>query len=173
MINRLNLFVIIVLTGLFNSCTFPPLQCLLEYSDYEKQYNFNFSKEELKNRIIEAYSYDVSVTRKVFGINCIEEVSVNQKYRQNIYIWLDKSNWDKFKSEIRNNTQDTLTIIISKHLSRKELKFRVLIDGDVNKSALTIQKIEYRQPKKCDKDKTNYQTKFEKKIKTTFIDKLK
>jgi hypothetical protein len=98
---------------------------------------------------------------------------VNQKYRQSVDIWLDKSNWDKFKSEIRNNTQDTLTITIGKHLSLKELKFRVLIDGDTNKSILTIQKMEYIQPKSCDKDIKYYQTKFEKKIETTFIEKLK
>ena len=170
---RRNLFVIILLTGLFNSCTLPRLQCLLEFSGYQKQFNFDFSKVELKNRIIEAYSYDLSVTRKIFGISCIEELSVNQKYRQSVDIWLDKSNWDKFKSEIRNNTQDTLTITIGKHLSLKELKFRVLIDGDTNKSILTIQKMEYIQPKSCDKDIKYYQTKFEKKIETTFIEKLK
>lgn len=170
---RRNLFVFILLTGLFNSCTLPPLQCLLEFSGYQKQFNFDFSKNELKSRIIDAYSYDISVTRKIFGITCIEEESINQKYRQSVDIWLDKSNWDTFKSEIQNNTQDTLTITIRKHLSRKELRFRVLIDGDVNKSVLTIQKMEYNQPKKCDKDQKHYQTKFDKKINRTFIDKLK
>ena len=83
------------------SCTLAPLECFLTFSDYQKTYKYNFSKEELKNRIIEAYSYDESLLLKNLGKTLIENEEVNKKYRTSIDLWLDKSNWDNFKSQIR------------------------------------------------------------------------
>jgi len=165
-------FVIVIALCLLNSCVLPPLSCVLEFEGLEKKYKFKISKDELKDKIVEAYSYDVSLGSKLLGAYLIEETLVNKKYRYSADVWLDRKSWDEFKSEVRDETQDTLNIIIGKHLSRKELCFRVIIEGDTTSSSLTIQKVGYQQAKSCKRDLEHYESKFSNRIENKFVDKL-
>jgi hypothetical protein len=166
---------LIILTLLISigGCTQPLLQCFLKLSDYEKTYDFDFSKEELKNRIVEAYSYDKSLLLKNFGLTLIQNEAVNSEYRKSIDVWLDKQNWDDVKSEIRNNTADTLNLLIGKHHSRSQVKLLAIIDGDNDKSRLTIMNIEYQRRRACDKDRDYYKLRIANKIDKKLIEKLK
>ena len=154
------------------SCTLAPLECFLTFSDYQKTYKYNFSKEELKNRIIEAYSYDESLLLKNLGKTLIENEEVNKKYRTSIYLWLDKSNWDNFKSEIWHNTTDTLNLVIGKHHSRRQIQFQATIEGDKEKSSLTVHGFKYQQRKSCNKDREYYVLTLSERINKKFITKL-
>jgi len=166
---------LIILTLLISisGCTPPLLQCFLKFTYYEKTYEFNFSKEELKNRIVEAYTYDKSLLLKNFGLSLIESEEVNSEYRKSVDVWLDKQNWDDVKSEIRNNTADTLNLIIGKHQSRKQVKFSAIIDGDNEKSKLTIRNIGYQKRRTCEKEKDYYKLKVLNKIDKKLIEKIK
>jgi hypothetical protein len=131
----------IALVTACNSCTPAKFLCILEFPNYEQKFEFDFSKDKLKDRIIDAYTYDISVFRMLFGATSIQEKLVNSEYNQRVDFYLSKSNWDHFKSTIRLNTADTLNIIIAKHLSRKELHVKMVIEGNSEKSSLTIKKI--------------------------------
>lgn len=158
---------------LFSGFTPPLLECFLKFTDFERTYEFEFSKEELKNQIVEAYTYDKSLLLKNFGLTLIENEEVNAEYRQSVDIWLDKRNWDEVKSEIRSNTGDTLNLLIRKHHSRKQIKLTAIIDGDNDRSSLTINNIEYKRRKACDKDKEYYRIRISNKIEKKLIKKLK
>ncbi len=67
------------------------------------------------------FSYDENLLLKNMGKTTIENSAINTEYRKSIDIWLDKTNWEKFASEIRNKTTDTLNIIIGKHHSRRAI----------------------------------------------------
>lgn len=149
------------------------LQCFLKLTDYEKTYDFDFSKEELKNRIVEAYTYDKSILLKNFGLTLIQNETVNSEYRKSVDVWLDKQNWDQVKSEIRNNTADTLSLLMGKHQSRKQIKLLAIIDGDNDKSRLTIINIEYHRRRACEKDKDQYKVRIVNQINNKLIEKLK
>lgn len=163
----------ILLLFILPSCTLTPLKCFLNFSDYSKTYEFNFSKTILKDKIVEAYSYDESLFLKNLGKTIIENETINETYRKNADLWLDKSNWDKFKSEIRQSTADTLSIIIGKHQSRKKIHLDVIVQGDNDKSFLKIRSFKYQRRKACSKDKEYYVLKLSKKIENKFISKLK
>lgn len=158
---------------LVSGCTPPLLQCILNFSDFEETYEFDFSKEELKNKIVEAYTYDKSLLLKNFGVTLIESEKVNSEYRQSLEVWLDKRNWDDVKSEIRSNTTDTLNLLIGKHHSGKQIKLLALIKGESDKSSLTIKSVEYRRRKACDKEKEYYKIKVSNTIEKKLIKKLK
>ena len=166
---------LILLTLLISvsGCTLPLLQCFLKFTDYEKTYKFDFSKEELKNRIVEAYTYDKSLFLKNFGLTLIESKAVNSEYRQSIDIWLDKQNWDDVRSDIRNNTVDTLNLLIGRFHSRKQIQLLAIINGDNEKSSLTITNIEYQRRRACEKDKDFYKLKISNKINKKLIEKIK
>jgi hypothetical protein len=169
LITALTFLLIFILT----SCTLTPLECFLNFSDYNKTYEFNFSKAILKDRIVEAYSYDESLFLKNIGKTTIENKTINETYQKSVDVWLDKSNWDKFKSEIRQSTLDTLSIIIDKHHSRKSIELEIIIQGDTDKSFLKIRGFKYQKRKVCNKDKEYYLLKLSKKIEKKFIRKLK
>ncbi len=156
-----------------SGCTPPLLQCFLKFTDYEKTYEFDFSKEELKNRIVDAYTYDKSLLLKNFGLTLIESEAVNSEYRQSFDIWLDKQNWDEVKSDIRNNTADTMNLLIGKFHSRKQIQLLGIINGDIDKSSLTITNIEYQRRRACEKDKDFYKLKISNKIDKKLIEKIK
>ena len=156
-----------------SGCTPPLLQCFLKFADYEKTYEFDFSKEEFKNRIVEAYTYDKSLLLKNIGLTLIESEAVNSEYRQSVDVWLDKQNWDDVKSDIRNNTADTLNLLIGKHHSRKQIQILAIINGDNYNSRLTITKIEYQRRRACKKNKDFYKLKISSKINKKLIEKLK
>ena len=158
---------------LLSSCTLAPLECLLKFFNYKKTYEFSFSKTELKDRIVDAYSYDESLLLKNLGRKIIENEEVNKAYRKSVDIWLDKKNWAKFKTEIRQNTADTLNIIIGKHQSRKQIQLEAIIQGDNNKSSLTIDGFKYQRRRACSKDNQYYVLTLSEKIDKKFISKLK
>lgn len=166
---------LILLTLLISvyGCTNPLLQCFLKFNNYEKAYEFDFSKQELKNRIVEAYTYDKGLFLKNFGLVLIEGEEVNSEYRQSIEIWLDKKKWDNVKSEIRNYTADTLNLLIGKHNSRKQIKLLAIIDGDSYMSKLTIMNIEYQRRRACEKYNDFYKLKVSSKIDKKLIEKIK
>ncbi|HEX6427798.1 MAG TPA: hypothetical protein VF008_08940 [Niastella sp.] len=157
---------------MLTSCVPPVMECFLNFSDYTKTYEFEFSKEELKKRIIDTYSYDESLFFKNLGRTVIEDENVNKKYRPSIGIWLDKSNWDKFKSEIRSNLSDTLNLIIGKHQSRKQIAFQAIIQGDHNHSSLSVHGFKYKRRKACTGEREYYNLKLSGKIERKFINKL-
>lgn len=161
------LFIIFIM----NSCTPPLLLCFLEFSNFEKTYDFKFSKEELKNQIVEAYTYDENLFKKNFAITLIENKKVNSQYNKSVEVRLDKENWDKLKSEIRTNTPDTLALLIRKN--RKEINLIAIIDGNSEKSSLTIKNVEYKRRKVCKKETEYYKTKVTDKIEKKLIAKIK
>lgn len=166
---------LIILTILISvsGCSPPLLQCFLKFTDYEKTYEFDFSKGELKNRIVEAYTYDKSLLLINFGLTLIENEAINSEYRQSIDVWLDKQNWDEVKSDIRNNTADTLNLLIGKFHSRKQIQLLAIIDGDNEKSNLSIMDIEYQRRRACEKDKDFYKLKISSQIDQKLIEKIK
>jgi hypothetical protein len=163
---------IVLLCTLFSSCTPRILQCYLSFKDINKTHEFTFSKQELKKRIIDSYTYDESLLAKNLGKTTIENLAVNTEYRKNIDVWLGKTTWDSFESEIRNNTSDTLSIIIGKHHSRKGIEMRAIVSGDENKSRITIQSFDYKRAKKCLREKNYYRIRLTNQIQKKFIDKL-
>lgn len=166
-------FALMFISGcIISGCTLSPLQCFLSFTDYNKTYEFNFSKTELKDRIVEAYSYNESLLLKNLGKTVIENREVNEEYRKSVDIWLDKNNWDKFKSEIRQNTSDTLHIIIGKHQSRKQIQLEAIVQGDNNKSTLAIHGFTYQQRKACRKGNEYYVVTLSEKIAKKFINKI-
>jgi hypothetical protein len=167
-----NLIILTILISI-SGCTPPLLQCFLKFNDYEKTNEFDFSKEELKNRIVEAYTYDKSLLLKNFGLTLIESEAVNSEYRKSVDVWLDKQNWDDMKADIRNNTADTLNLIIGKFHSRKQIQLLAIIDGDNDKSSLSIMNIEYQRRRACEKDKTFYKLKVSRKIDKKLIERIK
>lgn len=167
-----NLWLVILIVTVLNACTPPIFLCLLEFPEYEQKFDFGFSKDKLKDRIIDAYTYDISVFSMLFGATSVKEKSVNREYNQSVDFFLSKRNWDQFKSTIRLNTADTLDIIIGKHLSRKELHIKIVIDGDSEKSSLTIRKISYTQVRRCNKSKAYYQLRLSKRIQKKLLVQL-
>lgn len=163
----------VLLCTLLASCTPSVLQCYLTFNDINKTYEFAFSKQELKKRIVDSYSYDESLLLKNMGKTTIENLAVNTEYRKSIDVWLDKTNWDRFESEIRNKTTDTLNIIIGKHHSRRAIDLKVIVSGNENKSWLTIQGLSYKRVKKCQKESNYYRVRLTNQIQKKFIDKLK
>ena len=160
-------------TFFVSSCTPAHLKCLLLFKNYGKTFNFNFSKSELKNRIVEAYSYNESLLLQNLGKTLVENEQVNAKYRKSIDNWLDKQNWEEFRTEIRNNTSDTLNIIVGKHWSRKQIKLTAILNGDDQKSSLVIDSFEFQRKWSCKKGEEYYREKSSKKIEKKFINKLK
>ena len=116
---------------------------------------------------------DESLFLKNLGKTLIENEHVNEAYRKNVDIWLDKSSWDKFKSEIRQNTADTLSITIGKHQGRKQIQFEAIIQGDNSKSFLIVHGFKYQRRRACSKDKEYYVLTLSEKIEKKFINKLK
>jgi len=169
----MNFRYLLFLIGVFSlsSCTPPLLQCFLELPNLQKTYHFKFSKEELKNQIVDAYTYDKSRFNKNFILTLIENESLNDQFRKNIEIRLDKENWNKLKSEIRVNTPDTLNLLIRKN--RKEINLLAIIDGNRDSSSLTIKNIQYKRKKACKKETEFYQIKITDKIEKKLIGKVK
>ncbi|MEQ8518848.1 MAG: hypothetical protein RLN79_08905 [Cytophagales bacterium] len=170
---KIRQLILLTLLISISGCTPPLLQCFLKFTNYEKTYEFDFSKEELKNRIVEAYTYDKGLLLKNFGLTLIQSEAVNSEYRKSVDVWLDKKNWDDVKSEIRNNTSDTLNLLMGKHHSRKQIKLLAIIDGDNEKSKFTIMNIEYQRRRACEKEKNYYKLRIANKIDKKLIEKLK
>ncbi len=166
----------ILYVGLFvtllSSCTLPLLLGHLEYPDFDKTYEFNFSKEMLKDKIIEQYSYDVGLLSKNLGRTLIENPEVNKKYRLSTNEWLDKTNWDKYKDEIRKSLKDTVDIHIVKHHSRKSIYIKLIIDGDEHKSKLRIINVTADRRREFTKPNDLYKEKVVKRIESKFIEDL-
>lgn len=156
---------------LLTSCMPPRILCMLDFSDYTQTYEFNISKEELKDRIVSAYTYDTGFFWAVMGKTPIVNEDVSEKYRKE-ELWLDKEKWNRDKAEIRANTGDTLNLIVGKYASpRDDIKFQVILKGEGNKSSLKINGFKYQQVRKCC-EKKNYRKKLSRKIKRKFINKL-
>lgn len=86
---------------------------------------------------------------------------------------MDKQNWDDVRSDIRNNTADTLNLLIGRFHSRKQIQLLAIINGDNEKSSLTITNIEYQRRRACEKDKDFYKLKISNKINKKLIEKIK
>ena len=162
----------VCILSLMCSCTLAPLRCLLSFDGYEKTYTFSCGKAKLKDRIIDAYTYDCSTLAKNAGLTLIESAEVNAKYRQSTEIWLDKTNWDGFRHEIRLNTADTLQLIIGKHHSRTEIRCLAIVDGNATTSSLTITDVHYHRKKACRKASDHYLVKVSDRIDRKLIDQL-
>jgi len=167
------IYLSLITLSLCTSCTPGILECFLKFENHEKSYSFNFSKEKLKAQIVESYTYDKSSLSKSFGLTLIENEQVNKDYRKTKDIWLNKKNWNDFKSNISKNTSDTLNLIIGRQLSRKRIFLKVIVGGNDKKSTLTIQEMKYQKRKSCDKEKEHYQLKIVEKIERKLIRKLK
>lgn len=158
---------------LFQSgCVLAPMQCMLTFGNYNKTFEFDCSKEVLKDRIVESYSYDESVFLKVFGKTVIENEALSPHHYDPDVVFINKGNWDEFKTSIRKNTPDTLHISIGKHFSRKGIDLVAIVSGNDRKSSLIIKGFNFRQRRACEKDPDYYQGKIEAKIIKTFIHKI-
>jgi hypothetical protein len=153
-------------------CVLPPLQCLLEVSDINQKYVFNFSKKELKQKIVDTYTYDNNLWIKNFGKTMVFENGIDELYSKR-QIWLDEDNWNDFKSEISQNVQDTLNIRLFKWQSRKEFRLNIIVDGDEKSSSITIKKINYERLKACVKNPNEYKMEAIKVAERKFIKKIK
>lgn len=163
------LFILLIFCTL-GGCQPLPILCLLNFADYHKTYHFDFPVEELKNRIIASYSYDESLFAINFGKVLIENEEVNGKYRRSVDIWLDKRNWEQFKSEIRQNTGDTLNLIIGKlHSGKQKIQLQVIVQGTEGHSSLTIHGLRYQQQKACRKSEEYYLKVLPERIEKRFI----
>lgn len=164
---------IILVVVMAAGCTPGVLNCFLRFEDYQSIYKFGYSKDELKRRIVESFSYGNNSLVNNIGKTLIENEEVNQKYRTSTINWLDKKNWNNYKGQILNDMTDTLTIIIGKHHSRKSIRFKAVIDGGQNYSVLRIEDVEYIRRKKCVRESRFYQDLIEKIIERKFIVRLK
>ncbi len=164
---------IVLFCTLLSGCTPRILQCYLKFDGVNKTFEFAYSKQELKKRIIQTYTYNESLLLLNLGKTPIENAAVNTEYRRSTDVWLDKNNWDRFKSEISDKTTDTLNVIIGKHHSRRTIDLVVVISGDENKSWLTLQSFSYKRARKCQKDENYYRMSLTIQIQKKFIDKLK
>ncbi len=164
---------IILILLLISGCTPGIMKCFLKFDKYQSNHKFNYSKEQLKNNIVELYSYDENLLLKNFGKTLVENEAVNEKYRTSTTNWLDKNKWAELKEQIRNETTDTLRIIISKHHGLKTVSFKAIVSGNINKSELTITGVEYQRTKACVKETNFYLERIQDKIVKNFIEKLK
>ena len=167
---RITLFVLLII--MLNGCTLPLMLGHLEFDDLDRTYTFNLSKERLKDRIVEQYSYDVGYLSKNFGKTLIENPNVNKKYRISTDEWLDKKNWDKYKTEIRQSIGDTTDIHIVKHHSRKTIQIGAIITGDNTRSALRIINLTADKRREFSKSREFYRDKFIKKIENKLIRRI-
>src|SRR5690606_10990205 len=120
----------------------------------------------------EAYTYDKSLLMKNLGSTLIENEKINAQYRKSVDIWLDKNNWDKVKSEIRNNTSDTLYLEIRKHHSRKSINLMAIIKGNDKKSSRTIKVSKHRQRQACEKEQEYYRIQISDEIEKQLIEQF-
>ena len=157
---------------LFTGSTLPIFLGHIEFNDFDRTYKFNFSKDKLKDKIVEQYSYDVGLLSKNLGRVLIENPEVNKKYRLSTTEWLDKGNWDKYKVEIRESIKDTTDIQIVKHHSRKSIHIRLIIDGDEKTSRLRIINVTADRRREFNKPRDFYKNKLTKKIEDKFIERL-
>lgn len=144
----------------------------LEFNDFDKTYEFNISKERLKDKIVDRYTYDVGLLSKNFDKTLIENPEVNKKYRISLNEWLDKSNWDKYKTEIRQSIGDTTYIHIVKHHSRKSIRIRLILAGDDDRSSLRIINLTADRRKEFAKSRDFHRDKLTKKVEKKFINQI-
>lgn len=163
---------LILVVYLLTGCSYL-VQCQLVFANYIKTYNFNIPKKDLKDKIVEAYTYDESRLLTLFGKTTITNEDIDKAQQQHLEIWIDKKNWDTFKSEIRKNTTDTLTILIGKHLSNTQIRLQAVIQGDQATSSLTINGFRYQKRSACQKENAYYIQKLSKKIEKKFINKIR
>jgi len=166
-------FIMAVFILFITSCLPPYLNCSFEFKGYNKKYEFDISKEDLKDEIVKAYSYDKGLFVKNLGYITLTNQAVSNKYRRLPEFRLDRKNWDDFKDEIRNNTADTLKLSLGRHRSRSGLDFIAVVNGNEKKSSLTIINMEYARKRLCKKDEKYYKSKAERKIARKLIRKLK
>lgn len=157
---------------MLSGCTLPIFLGHIEFKDFDRTYKFNFSKDKLKDKIVEQYSYDVGLISKNLGRVLIENPEVNKKYRLSTSEWLDKSNWDKYKMEIKESITDTTDIQIVKHHSRKSIHLRLTIDGNEETSRLRIINVTADRRREFNKPRDFYKDKLTKKIENKFIERL-
>jgi len=166
-----------VLSGLIfillSGCTPPLLLGHLEFDDVDKTYEFNFSKEKLKDKVVDLYSYDVGILSKNLGRTLIENPEVNKKYRRSTTEWLDRKTWDEHKVAIRQSLTDTTDIRIVKHHSPKSIRIRVIISGNENNSKLRVINISADRKRQFSKSRDYYKVKLIRKIENKFVDRLK
>ena len=171
--NKTEKIFLFVFLFLISGCTPGIMKCFLRFDKYQNSYTFNFSKDALKTKIVEAYSYNENLLLKNLGKTLIENEQVNTKYRTSTENWLDRKSWDKFKEQIRKETSDTLNLVIGKHHRRKTITFKVIINGNDKNSELTISDVEYQRKKACEKDISFYQDVIQRKIEQKFINRIR
>ena len=161
-----------LIAACLNSCSLPQLLGYLEFSDLDRTYEFDLPKEELKDMIVEEYSYDMGLLCKNLGRTLIEDPEVNSKYRISTEEWLDKGNWEQHKAEIRRSMGDTTDIHIVKHHSRKAIKFRLIMAGDTERSSLRVIRLTAVRRRKFSKSPEYHREKLIGKVERKFIRKL-
>jgi hypothetical protein len=161
-----------LISTMLSGCTLPMMLGLVEFSDFDRTYEFNFSKNKLKDKIVDQYSYDIGLLSKNLGRTLIESPGINIKYRISITEWLDKENWDEYRTEIRQSITDTTDILIVKQHSRKSIQVRLIIDGDERTSKLRVINVTARRRREFREPPDYYKYKITKKLEKKFIEKL-
>ena len=144
----------------------------IEFNNFDQVYEFNFSKEMLKDKIVEQYTYDVGLLSKNLGRTLIENPEVNRKYRISTAEWLDRRSWDSYKAEIRHSLTDTTDVLIAKHHSRKSIYIRLIIEGDERTSRLRIINVTARRRREFEKPPEFYKDELIKKIENKFVGRV-
>ena len=147
------LIALVIISCLATGCMPPLLQCVLDFAGWEQTYTFEFSKHELKKRIVDTYTYDDILLKQNLGSTIIEEVGINEQYRQSTSVWMDRDDWNKLKHEIRASTPDTLNVIIGKHHSWRQITAMVVLGGDDRQSFMNFSDVKYQRRRKCDNNK--------------------
>ncbi len=164
---QITIFFFLVLS--FSSCSFI-LLCQLTYDDFNESYDFNCSKEALKDRIVAAYTYKDHPPHRI-GTTTIGNEQIDTTRQRTSNFRLTKKNWAQFKPEIRANMSDTIGISINKGL--KAIKFTAIVSGNDKNSRLTIQTLKYIRRRECKKEPAFYQKEAAKRIQKRFIKKLR
>jgi hypothetical protein len=102
----------------------------------DKTYSFDCSKEELRNRILKMYAYNKPVIGLMFKKYRITNVDINKKYFDRVA----SENYPVYatiEAEIRNPTQDTIRIRMSRN-TYTSIKSTFILSGDNMKSSLHL-----------------------------------
>jgi hypothetical protein len=102
----------------------------------DKTYSFDCSKEELRDRILRMYSYNKPVIGLMFKKYRITNVDINKKYFDRVAIEKYPI-YATIEAEIRNPTQDTIRIRMSRN-AYTSIQSTFIISGDNVNSSLHL-----------------------------------
>lgn len=133
---RLHPVFFILLSGFaFGATSMMPRENI-QYQNIDKMYSFDCSKEELRHRILKTYSYNKPLIYLMFKKYRISNVDINKKYFDRVAIEKYPV-YATIEAEIRNPTQDTIRILMSRN-AYSSIQSTFIISGDNVNSSLHL-----------------------------------